>query len=59
MPELAAKVVNPSFLAIHPSRPLLYAVGEMNDTDALPALWADAALWADGHTSSDFVPEDD
>lgn len=30
-PELAAKVVNPSFLAIHPSRPLLYAVGEMND----------------------------
>jgi 6-phosphogluconolactonase len=26
---LAAETVNPSFLAIHPSRPLLYAVGEM------------------------------
>ena len=29
--ELAAKVANPSFLAIHPSRPLLYAVGEMGN----------------------------
>jgi len=27
-PELAAKTVNPSFLAIHPSRRFLYAVGE-------------------------------
>lgn len=30
-PELAAEVTNPSFLAIHPSRPLLYAVGEMGN----------------------------
>ena len=29
--ELAAKVANPSFLAIHPGRPLLYAVGEMGN----------------------------
>ena len=29
--ELAAKVANPSFLAIHPGRPLLYAVGELGD----------------------------
>jgi len=28
---LAAKAVNPSFLAIHPSRSLLYAVGEMSN----------------------------
>ena len=28
---LAAGAVNPSFLAIHPSRPLLYAVGEMGN----------------------------
>lgn len=28
-PELAAEVANPSFLAIHPSRRFLYAVGEM------------------------------
>jgi 6-phosphogluconolactonase len=27
--ELAGETVNPSFLALHPSRPLLYAVGEM------------------------------
>jgi 6-phosphogluconolactonase len=27
-PELAAEITNPSFLALHPSRPLLYAVGE-------------------------------
>jgi len=26
--ELAAEIANPSFLALHPSRPLLYAVGE-------------------------------
>lgn len=29
--ELAAKLANPSFLAIHPGRPLLYAVGEIGD----------------------------
>jgi 6-phosphogluconolactonase len=28
-PELAAEVANPSFLAVHPSRRFLYAVGEM------------------------------
>jgi 6-phosphogluconolactonase len=28
-PELAAEVANPSFLAIHPTRQFLYAVGEM------------------------------
>jgi len=28
-PTLAGETVNPSFLALHPSRPLLYAVGEM------------------------------
>ncbi len=31
--EVAGKVANPSFLAIHPSRPWLYAVGEMGDFD--------------------------
>ena len=30
-PALAAETTNPSFLAIHPSRPLLYAVGEIAD----------------------------
>ncbi|MBM4021075.1 MAG: lactonase family protein [Planctomycetes bacterium] len=30
-PVLAAKAVNPSFLAFHPQRPLLYAVAEMSD----------------------------
>ena len=29
--ELAGEVTNPSFLAIHPSKPLLYAVGELGD----------------------------
>src|SRR5262245_9776126 len=28
---LAAEAVNPSFLAVHPSRRFLYAVGEVND----------------------------
>lgn len=28
-PELAAETRNPSFLALHPSRPLLFAVGEL------------------------------
>lgn len=30
-PEVAAEVANPSFLAIHPSRNYLYAVGEINN----------------------------
>jgi 6-phosphogluconolactonase len=30
-PELAAEVANPSFLAVHPSRRFLYAVGEMEE----------------------------
>lgn len=30
-PEVAAEVANPSFLAIHPSRQFLYAVGEISD----------------------------
>jgi len=30
---LAAEIANPSFLALHPSRPLLYAVGEMGSFD--------------------------
>ncbi len=29
--ELAGELTNPSFLAIHPNRPLLYAVGELGD----------------------------
>lgn len=32
-PVLAAAVVNPSFVAIHPSRPLLYAVSEVFSDD--------------------------
>lgn len=30
---LAAEVENPAFLALHPSKPLLYAVGEMDNLD--------------------------
>jgi 6-phosphogluconolactonase len=30
-PQLAAETKNPSFLALHPTRPLLYAVGEISD----------------------------
>ena len=30
-PELAAETKNPSFLAVHPDRPFLYAVGETSD----------------------------
>ena len=30
-PQLAAKSVNPSFVAIHPSRKFVYAVGEISD----------------------------
>ena len=29
-PELAAKTVNPSFLAVHPTKRYLYAVGELS-----------------------------
>lgn len=32
-PQLAAKVTNPSFLAKHPGKPLLYAVSEVATTD--------------------------
>jgi len=35
-PRLAAELRNPSFLAIHPSRPLLYAVSEVADADGTP-----------------------
>ncbi len=31
-PELAAETKNPSFLAVHPTKKFLYAVGEVNDT---------------------------
>jgi 6-phosphogluconolactonase len=31
-PQLAAETRNPSFLAVHPTEPFLYAVGEVNDT---------------------------
>jgi 6-phosphogluconolactonase len=31
--EVAAPAVNPSFLAVHPSRPFLYAVSEVSGTD--------------------------
>jgi len=46
--ELAAEVANPSFLAIHPGRPLVYAVGEMGNfqgkkTGAVSALSMDPA----------------
>jgi 6-phosphogluconolactonase len=30
-PEVAGEVTNPSFLALHPTRPLLYAAGEVGD----------------------------
>lgn len=36
-PELVAKCDNPSFLALHPTNPRLYAVGEKNGTGALYA----------------------
>lgn len=35
-PMRAAEVVNPSFLARHPSRPVLYAVSEIADLDGKP-----------------------
>ena len=36
-PELAAESSNPSFLALHPDRPLLYAVNEVSDFEGQPA----------------------
>jgi 6-phosphogluconolactonase len=35
-PELAAKVENPSFLAVHPGGHLLYAAGELNNFEGKP-----------------------
>ena len=35
-PELAAKTANPSFLAVHPNRRFLYAVGEMGNFRGKP-----------------------
>lgn len=35
-PELAAEVVNPSFLAVHPTRKFLYSVGEVSMTGGKP-----------------------
>lgn len=36
-PELAATTKNPSFLALHPTLPVLYAVAETSDTAGKPA----------------------
>ncbi|MFM9195032.1 MAG: lactonase family protein [Planctomycetia bacterium] len=36
-PELAAEAKNPSFLAVHPTLPVLYAVSEVADADGKPA----------------------
>ncbi|HBB73035.1 MAG TPA: 6-phosphogluconolactonase, partial [Planctomycetaceae bacterium] len=35
-PRLAGRAVNPSFLALHPSLPILYAVAEVPDVDGKP-----------------------
>ncbi|RLS30479.1 MAG: lactonase family protein [Planctomycetota bacterium] len=35
-PQLAAELTNPSFVALHPTRPLLYAVSEVADADGRP-----------------------
>ena len=35
-PALAAELVNPSFLALHPTKPVLYAVSEVADADGKP-----------------------
>ena len=47
-PRLAGEAVNPSFVALHPSRPLLYSVGEIadfagGDTGAVSAFSIDPA----------------
>lgn len=49
-PELAAETTNPSFIAIHPDRRRLYAVGETGDfagkkTGAVYAFTIDRATW--------------
>lgn len=36
-PVLAAELVNPSYLALHPTKPVLYAVSEVADADGKPA----------------------
>lgn len=35
--ELAAETVNPSFVAVHPSRPVLYSIGEIGSFEGKPA----------------------
>jgi 6-phosphogluconolactonase len=35
-PELAAEIANPAFLAVHPNRPLLYAVNELSSFQDQP-----------------------
>jgi len=35
-PQLAAELRNPSYLAIHPQKPILYAVSEVADADGKP-----------------------
>src|SRR6476620_3199320 len=35
-PELAAETTSPSFLAVHPTRNLLYSVNEVNTLDGKP-----------------------
>lgn len=35
-PQLAAELRNPSYLALHPSKPFLYAVSEVADADGKP-----------------------
>ncbi len=40
-PELAAEAASPSFLALHPSRPLLYAVNEAGGTGGVSAFSID------------------
>ena len=47
-PKLVAELPNPSFVAIHPTRPLLYAVSEVNGDDAkTPGVFA-FAIQSDG-----------
>lgn len=36
-PSLAAELVNPSYVALHPTKPVLYAVSEVADADGKPA----------------------
>lgn len=48
-PKLAAETVNPSFVAIHPNRKFLYAVGEISNFDGKKA-GAVSAFAIDGKT---------